>query len=54
MKKKTEMMIKSLRKGNYIENFKIYNKKIDPFGNKVETYKMKSGRTTYWVPKKQK
>ena len=38
----------------YLENFKIYMRKIDPYGNKIEKYKMKSGRTTYWVPKIQK
>jgi len=57
IKKKTKQMLKSLETeddNKYLENFKIYTKKEDPYGNKVKKYSMKSGRTTYWVPEVQK
>lgn len=36
--------------GTYAFNFKVYQKKVDPLGNKVKTEKTKDGRTTHWVP----
>jgi formamidopyrimidine-DNA glycosylase len=41
-------------KETYLDSFKVYRKEEDPLGNKVETYKNKLGRTTYWVPAVQK
>jgi len=41
-------------KETYLNAFKVYRKEEDPLGNKVETYKNKLGRTTYWVPAVQK
>jgi len=57
IKNKTKQMLKSLLTeddNKYLENFKIYSKKEDPYGNKIKKYTMKSGRTTYWVPEVQK
>ena len=34
--------------------FRVYNRKTDPFGNKVKADKIVDGRTTYWVPLIQK
>jgi formamidopyrimidine-DNA glycosylase len=31
--------------------FKVYRRKLDPFGNKIIGEKIISGRTTYWSPK---
>jgi DNA-formamidopyrimidine glycosylase len=36
--------------GEYSFNFKVYQKKIDPLGNKIKSEKTKDGRTTHWVP----
>ena len=49
-------MLEALKKKNtdtYLEKFKVYQRKVDPYGNKVITYKNKTGRTTFWVPKVQ-
>ena len=35
-------------------NFKVYQQKEDPLGNKVLADKIITGRTTYWVPELQK
>ena len=37
-----------------MSSMKIYGRKTDPFGNKIRTHKTKTGRTTYYVPQKQK
>jgi formamidopyrimidine-DNA glycosylase len=59
MKTLTKKLTKSLdidedKEGYYEKQFKVYRKEEDPLGNKVETYKTKSGRTTHWVPSIQK
>uniref|UniRef100_A0A6C0E7L1 Formamidopyrimidine-DNA glycosylase catalytic domain-containing protein n=1 Tax=viral metagenome TaxID=1070528 RepID=A0A6C0E7L1_9ZZZZ len=36
--------------GQYAFNFQVYQKKIDPLGNKIKSEKTKDGRTTHWVP----
>ena len=57
IKKKTKVMLSALKKNNadtYLEKFKVYKKKVDPYGNKVITYKNKTGRTTFWVPEVQR
>lgn len=39
--------------GTFSFEFKVYQKKVDPLGNKVKTEKTKDGRTTHWVPELQ-
>lgn len=41
------------KKGDFESLLKVYCKKKDPLGNKVESFKSKDGRTTYWVSKVQ-
>ena len=38
----------------YESKMNVYNKKQDPRGNTIETYKNKNGRTVHWVPQIQK
>lgn len=38
------------KKGDYVNFLKVYRKKKDPKGNTVKAEKVKSSRTTYWVP----
>lgn len=38
----------------YIILHKIYNRDIDPYGNKIYSHISKTGRRTYWVPAVQK
>lgn len=38
------------KNGGYSFHFKVYQKKVDPLGNKVKTEKTGDGRTTHWVP----
>lgn len=38
------------KKGDYVNFLKVYRKKKDPKGNIVKAEKVKSSRTTYWVP----
>lgn len=40
-------------KNNDIFNFKVYRRKVDPYGNKINADKIINSRTTYWSPKKQ-
>ena len=40
-------------KSNETFTFKVYQQKEDPSGNPVKKDKIVTGRTTYWVPKKQ-
>jgi formamidopyrimidine-DNA glycosylase len=57
MKSKTRKMYTILLRGKekeFEESMKVYSKKKDPFGNKVETYTDPRGRTTHWVPSVQK
>ncbi len=38
----------------YMNMMCVYMKEKDPHGNKIQKYKSKNGRTTYWVPALQK
>ena len=38
----------------YMDTMKVYQKEVDPFGNKIQKHKTKEGRTTFWVPNLQK
>ena len=56
-KKIIKKMLKALESNDpdkYMSSMKIYGRKTDPFGNKIRTHKTKTGRTTYYVPQKQK
>jgi endonuclease-8 len=48
-------MFKALQLGDdaYERSMRVYMRKTDPYGNQVETYKNRMGRTTHWVPKLQ-
>ena len=37
-------------KGSFQDFLKVYDKKVDPLGNKVEKIKTKDERNVYWVP----
>ncbi len=39
--------------GEYGSKFLVYNRKVDPMGNKIIKEKTKDGRSTYWSPDKQ-
>jgi len=59
MKSITKKMYSILLKGKGMEeeyeaSMKVYSKKVDPLGNKIETYTDPRGRTTHWVPSIQK
>jgi formamidopyrimidine-DNA glycosylase len=50
-------MFKTLIEDNidkYIDTMKVYQKKIDPLGNKIHKRTTKYGRTTFYVPSIQK
>lgn len=34
----------------YMDTMKVYQKEVDPLGNKIHKHKTKEGRTTFWVP----
>jgi formamidopyrimidine-DNA glycosylase len=38
----------------YMNTMKVYQKEVDPLGNKIQKHKTKEGRTTFWVPSIQK
>jgi formamidopyrimidine-DNA glycosylase len=38
----------------YMDTMKVYQKEIDPLGNKIQKHKTKEGRTTFWVPSLQR
>lgn len=37
-------------KGEFVFEFEVYGRKLDPLGNKVERMETPDGRTTHWVP----
>ena len=39
--------------GEYGSKFIVYNKKVDPEGNRVISEQTKDGRTTWWAPERQ-
>lgn len=50
-KKFSKKMAKALSNGGYTESMKVYQRKEDPDGNKIEKHKSeKTKRTTFWVP----
>jgi len=55
-KKITMKMLKSLSisPDAYMNSMQVYRKITDILGNKIETRKTKTGRTTFWVPSIQK
>jgi len=57
MKSKTRKMYQIMLRGEekkYEESMKVYGRKEDLEGRKVETYTDPRGRTTHWVPSVQK
>lgn len=34
----------------YMDTMKVYQKEVDPVGNKIQKHKTKTGRTSFWVP----
>jgi DNA-formamidopyrimidine glycosylase len=51
---KMEEILKSNKLDEYINEMKVYQKKIDPYGNTIKTKKSKFGRTTFYVSSIQK
>jgi DNA-formamidopyrimidine glycosylase len=37
-------------RSSFKNELQVYNKKVDPLGNKIEVIKTPDGRTTHWVP----